>query len=232
LPLRNGDLRIESIVLPPAGTPISESLTRRAVERAVAGRQASYAEELQRIVDAAYRVIERTGTVDPTLRDILRECHLSTQAFYRYFTSKDELLLVLLDDGGRRLLGYLAHRMERATDPEGQIRAWIEGVLAQAADLGAAGRTRPFVANEARLAERFPVEQQASVDMLAGLLVPAIAEVNGGRRVDSRRDADAVYQLAFGALRRHLTRGTRPTRAEVDHLTNFALRGIGGGGVS
>src|ERR1700731_2289608 len=65
LPLRNGDLRIEGPVLPPpSGTSISESLTRRAVERAVAGRQASYAEELQRIVEATYRVIERTGTVD------------------------------------------------------------------------------------------------------------------------------------------------------------------------
>ena len=166
---------------PVPSTPVSESLTRRAVARAVAGRQATYAEELQRIVDAAYRVIERTGTVDPTLRDILRESGLSTQAFYRYFTSKDELLLVLLDEGGRRLLGYLGHRME----------------------------------------------QQASVDLLAALLVPSITELNGHRRVDARRDADAVYHLAFGALRRHLTRGTRPTRAEVDHLTRFALGGIG-----
>jgi AcrR family transcriptional regulator len=225
--LRNGDLRIESTVRPPSGTSISESLTRRAVERAVAGRQASYAEELQRIVEATYRVIERTGTVDPTLRDILRECHLSTQAFYRYFTSKDELLLVLLDDGGRRLLGYLTYRMERATGPEGRVRAWIEGVLAQAADEAAAGRTRPFVANEARLAERFPAEQQASVDLLVGLLVESIVELNASKRAEARRDADAVYHLAFGALRRHLTRGTRPTRGEVDHLARFALRGIG-----
>jgi AcrR family transcriptional regulator len=213
------------------------------VARAVAGRQATYAEELQRIVDAAYGVIERTGTVDPTLRDILRESGLSTQAFYRYFDSKDELLLVLLDQGGRRLLGYLSHRMEaasgraegaasgraegKAAQAEGRVRAWIEGVLAQASDAGAAGRTRPFVANEARLAEQFPAEQQASVDLLTALLVPSITELNGHRRADARRDADAVYHLAFGALRRHLTRGTRPTRAEVDHLARFALSGIG-----
>jgi AcrR family transcriptional regulator len=234
-PNRNGDLTIESIVLPPTsapvpstqGTSVSESLTQRAVARAVAGRQASYAEELQRIVDAAYRVIERTSSVDPTLRDILREGGLSTQAFYRYFNSKDELLLVLLDEGARRLLGYLTHRMERAAGPEGRIRAWIEGVLAQASDTGAAGRTRPFVANEARLAEQFPVEQQASVDLLTALLVPAITELNGHRRAEARRDADAVYHLAFGALRRHLTRGTTPARAEIDHLARFALAGIG-----
>jgi len=214
-------------VLPPSGGSISESLTRRAVERAVAGRHASYADELHRIVDATYVVIERSGTLDPTLRDILRECGLSTQAFYRYFTSKDELLLVLLDDGGRLLLGYLTHRMDRATDAEGRIRAWIAGVLAQAADEVAARRTRPFVANEARLAERFPVEQQTSVDLLVGLLVPPICELNGGRRADARRDADAIYHLAFGALRRHLTRATTPSRAEIEHLARFALHGVG-----
>jgi AcrR family transcriptional regulator len=207
--------------------PISETLTQRAVARAVGGRQEAYAGELQRIVEATYRVIERSGTVDPTLRDILRESKLSTQAFYRYFTSKDELLLVLLDDGARRLVGYLEHRMERAGGPDGQVRAWIGGVLQQAADEGAARRTRPFVANEARLAERFPGEQQASLDLLVGLLVPPVLELTGGRRADARRDAEAVYHLAFGALRRHLTRGTTPARAEVEHLSRFALAGIG-----
>ncbi|HZQ87987.1 MAG TPA: TetR family transcriptional regulator [Acidimicrobiales bacterium] len=206
--------------------PVSESLTRRAVARALAGRQEAYADELQRIVEATYRVIERTGMVDPTLRDILRESKLSTQAFYRYFTSKDELLLVLLDDGARRLVGYLEHRMERAVGPDAQVRAWVGGVLAQAADDRAARRTRPFVANEARLAERFPDEQQASVDLLTGLLVPPVTELTGGRRADARRDADAVYHLAFGALRRHLTLGTVPGRAEADHLSRFALGGI------
>jgi AcrR family transcriptional regulator len=206
--------------------PISETLTQRAVARAVGGRQEAYADELQRIVEATYRVIERTGTLDPTLRDILRESGLSTQAFYRYFTSKDELLLVLLDDGARRLVGYLEHRMERASSPEGQVRAWIAGVLAQAANEGAARRTRPFVANEARLAEHFPDEQRASVELLIGLLVPPIVSLTGDRRAEAGRDAEAVYQLAFGALRRHLTRGTVPARAEVEHLSRFALAGI------
>ena len=62
---------------------------------------------------------------------------------------------------------------------------------------------------------------------LASSLSRSITALNGHRRADARRDADAVYHLAFGALRRHLTRGTQPTRAEVDHLARFALSGIG-----
>ena len=35
------------------------------------------------------------------MRDILREAKLSTPAFYRHFKSKDELFVMLLDDGRR-----------------------------------------------------------------------------------------------------------------------------------
>src|SRR5207237_8753121 len=115
-----------------------------------------------RIVDSTSGLIARTGSVDPPLRDVLRETGLSTQAFYRYFQSKDELLLLLLDDGRRQLLGYLEHRVDRAATPEAGLRAWIEGVLAQADDPQAAARTRPFLANQDRLAEPLPEAQQAS----------------------------------------------------------------------
>jgi AcrR family transcriptional regulator len=208
---------------------LSDALARRAAERSLATREASYAAEMRRVIEATYRVIERTGSFDPTLREILRESGLSTQAFYRYFKSKDELLLVLLDDGRRQLVGYLEHRMARAEAPLEKIRAWIEGVLAQAVDPDAASRTRPFLANQDHLTEAFPDEQQASVELLLGLLVGALAELPGdeGRRTEIRRDAEAIYQLAFGTLHTHLTRRTQPGRAEIDHLVGFALRAVG-----
>jgi AcrR family transcriptional regulator len=186
------------------------------VERAVGDRQAEYVEEMQRIVDATYRLIERTGGLDPSLRDILRETKLSTQAFYKYFQSKDELFLVLLDDGRRQLLDYLAHRMEQATTAEDKVRAWIEGVLAQAARADVAARTRPFFANEDRLADAFPAEHQATID----LLIDQLAEV-----IDAR-DARAVYYLAFGALHAHLTSGTTPTEEETQHIVQFSVHGL------
>ena len=209
---------------------LSEEFASRAIERTVAERRAEYVEEIQRIVDATYRVIERTGDVDPSLRDVLKECTLSTQGFYRYFQSKDELLLLLLDDGRRRLLGYLEHRMGAAGTAEGRVRAWVEGVLAQASRPDAASRTRPFLVNQDRLAEAFPEEQQRSIDALLDLLADAVTELRPGRRRDTaRRDAEAVYHLAFGALHAALRRGTAPTAAETEHLVRFCLQGTQGG---
>jgi AcrR family transcriptional regulator len=213
---------------------LTETLARRAVERSVADRQSEYLQEIQRIVEATYGLIERSGSVDPSLRDILQETGLSTQAFYRYFQSKDELLLLLLDDGRCRLVSYLEHRMASAAAPEDQVRAWIEGVLAQATHPEAASRTRPFVANQDRLAEAFPEEHQASIDLLIGLLAGAIEKIPDGatsktrRRNEARADATAIYHLAFGMLHSHLTYRTRPSGAQIDHLVRFSLSGIRG----
>jgi AcrR family transcriptional regulator len=206
---------------------LTDTLAQRAVDRSVGDLRAEYAEQIGRVLEATYDLIERSGNVDPSLREILRETGLSTQAFYRYFQSKDELFLLLLDDGRRRILGYLEHRMQRASTPEDRVRAWIEGVLAQAANERAASRTRPFVANQERLAEAFPAEQQASVDLLIDQLAAEIAVL--APATDARRDAVAIYRLAFATLQHHLVHGTRPNARETDHVVGFCLRGVGVG---
>ncbi len=207
---------------------LADTLARRAVARSVAAREQTYANEMQRIVDATYELIEQTGQLSPSLRGILAATNLSTQAFYRYFQSKDELLLLLLDDGRRKLLAYLEHRMAKVAPGE-RVRAWVEGVLAQARNAGAAARTRPFLAHQDRLAELFPAEQQQSVDLLVEQLAVAVRGLPGGPRSprEARRDAECVYELAFGSLHRHLTRRTVPSPAEVEHLVGFAMKGSG-----
>jgi AcrR family transcriptional regulator len=162
------------------------------------------------------------------MREILAETGLSTQAFYRYFSSKDELMLALLDEGRRRLVETLERRMARSDDPRAQVRAWIEGVVAQAANATAAARTRPWMLSEQRLSELFPQEQQASVELLVGLLRDPVARLRGTRK---RADTDGdvvtmVYQLTFAVLRGHLVAGTKPDAAETNALIGFCLRGV------
>ena len=145
-------------------------------------------------------------------------------------------MLVLLDDGRRRLVEYLTHRMEAAASPEEKVRAWIEGVLAQAADPDAAARTRPFVANEDRLGRVVPRRA-------AGLGRPAGRPSGRGplrprRRLRDpeqvHRDAEAVFRLTFATLQAHLIRGTRPTARERRTARPLLPAGCrcGGGGVT
>jgi AcrR family transcriptional regulator len=204
---------------------VAGPLINRAVARSLARRQASYADEVERIVSATYEVIERTGSLDPTMRDILRQSGISTQAFYRHFRSKDELLLALLDDGRRRLSSYLAHRMAKAETAEGKLRAWIEGVLAQASDETAAAKTRPFLANLDRLAEQYPEDQQESVDLLLGLLEGALGQM-GVPRWRLGLDAVAIYHLAVGTMHQHIRDRSRPSAGEVEHVIEFSLAAV------
>lgn len=213
----------------PAPPPLTDTLARRALEREVADKHRELADEMQRIVEATFELVEQTGTVDPSMRQILAQTGLSTQAFYRHFRSKDELMLALLDEGRRRLVRSLEHRMARVSGAEAKVQAWIEGVLAQASDPRAAARTRPFVTGEARVAEMFPDEHRASVDLLLGVLTGPIGQLTGTSD-DTRigRDARAVYRLTFATLHDHLVAGEKPSKATVDHVVAFTRRGLGG----
>ena len=160
-------------------------------------------------------MIERTGTIDPRVRDILDEAGLSSPAFYRQFPSKNDLMLAIFDDGLRRQAEYLAHRMDRAPDAPARVRAWIEGVIAQAVDTRAASRTRPFVANIGRLADQFPAEKaRAEAVLLRQLEDALVAAADAGALVlrDPGRDARAVYDATYAFMEQSiLTRTTTST---------------------
>ena len=105
----------------------------RIVRRTLAKREDEYADEVRRLLDAALEVMRRCGTSSrPRVADIVAEAGLSNDAFYRHFRSKDALVTAILEDGGERLRSYLAHQMAKEPTPEGQVRRWVEGVLAQA----------------------------------------------------------------------------------------------------
>jgi AcrR family transcriptional regulator len=200
--------------------PVAE----RVASRTLADRSEAYAEEVRRLIDAGYTVMRRTGTLDPRVNDIVREAGLSNQAFYRHFRGKDELLVAILDDGQRRLVNYLEHRMAAADHGEGRVRAWVDGVQEQARNPDAADNTRPFAINSARLADRFPDEVARSRELLLRPLREAVADAGG----DPQRDADAIYHLAIGCMNDALVARRRPTRDDVEHLEQFVLGGLRG----
>ncbi|MSO79788.1 MAG: TetR/AcrR family transcriptional regulator [Acidimicrobiia bacterium] len=207
----------------PDGATLTEPLDHSVAARTLRDRADVYAEEVRRLLDAAYAVMRRTGTLDPRVSDIVAESGLSNQAFYRHFRGKNELLLAVLDDGQRRLVSYLEARLARVDPGAPRVRAWIEGVLEQARNPEAAANTKPFTANSARLATEFPDESAQSREQVVALLRAALVDAGG----NPRHDADAIYHLAMGRAGDAIARGEVPTNSDVDHLVEFALRGIG-----
>jgi AcrR family transcriptional regulator len=197
-------------------------VAERVAWRTLAGRSEAYADEVQRLVDANFVIMRRTGTIDPRVGDIVREAGLSNQAFYRHFTGKDEMLVACLDDGQRRLVSYLEHRLAAVEPGAEQVRRWIDGVLEQARNPSAAENTRPFAINGARLADRFPDEIARSREEVVQPLRDAVAAAGG----DPQRDADAIYHLVMSSMNDALVARVRPSRQDAEHLVEFALKGI------
>ena len=133
-----------------------------AVERSLSQRRSLYEDEVARLVEAAFALIERKGELEPRVADIVRQAGLSNQAFYRHFPSKHALLVAVLDAGVRRLAGYLAHRMAQVQSPAAQVREWLRGMLEQALSPSGSSATRPFALARGRLAHDFPDEIAAS----------------------------------------------------------------------
>ncbi len=208
---------------------MSSSLAHRSINRALEGRRAAYAEEVQRLVAAGFALIGETGQLEPRVGEIVRAAGLSNQAFYRHFRSKDELLVTLLDEGIRQLADYLRHRMEAVASPREKLRVFLEGMCEQALNPESAQSTRPFALSRARLAELFPAEVASSerelTDMLRGAIEAAesAGELPGA---DAERDAETVYGLAMGWLERKLAQTAPVEQADTTHMVDFALRGL------
>jgi AcrR family transcriptional regulator len=205
--------------------PEVEELRRRALE------EESYTgdPEADRIVDAAWVVLERSGWAGLKVDLVLAEAGLSTRSFYRHFKSKSELLLVLLEGESRRAAQRLEIRASGFDDPAEQVAAWIAAFIGLGRHPSTSGRTKLFLTMWAILDHEFPDEVARC---RATLLAPLVRILEGGKAngafpvAEPDDDAVAIYSLGTGQLMEL----KRSSRADADHAIeqtqNFALRAL------
>ena len=203
-----------------ADADVAARIARRALQR----RGEVYTAEVRRLLDAGLEVMRRCGTsARPRVADIVAAAGLSNDAFYRHFASKDALVAALLEDGTHRLLSYLGHRMNRASDPEGAVREWVAGVLSQGAGEVAA-TTRAVLWNAGGLAQGLVTGPPEADVRLATLLHAPFAEL-GCAHPDA--DAALAAHAVVGHLAELLWRQREPTVADIEQVTAFCLRAGG-----
>ena len=199
------------------------------VDRSLEARRAAAQDEVERLVSAAFRVIERTGHLEPKVSDILAEAGLSNQAFYRHFRGKHELLVAVLDEGIRELGRYLAGRMAEVSEPAQAVREWIRGMAAQAQRPTSVRASRPFALARGRLAEAFPEEIMRSEGQVTTPLRAALARARAEGAmpaVDADLEAEALYHMMMGWVEARLVEARIPGDAEVARLEAFAMAGL------
>jgi AcrR family transcriptional regulator len=207
--------------LPVSGA--AHSRVAAAVERALDERQREATEEVERILAAAVRVMERVAPEPPRVSDIVAEAGSSNKAFYRYFAGKDDVILAVMERGVAIVVSYLQHQMTKEPTPAGQVRRWIEGALAQVADPHLISMSRA-AAGQVAAATDWRAADDAIMRPMRDLLVEPIAAMGSN---DIQRDTDAVFYCTASAMRRFLDSGQRPSPADVEHAVRFCLRGLG-----
>lgn len=209
----------------PSAVPQPENdVAARIAQQTLAARAPDYSGEVRRLLDAGREVMRRNGTASRAkVADIVAAAGLSNEAFYRHFRSKDVLVAAILEDGTERLRSYLGHQMAKADDPAGQVRRWVEGILAQARDEDVAATTMAVLWNAGGTGDR--LGSSAASAPLGELLVEPLTAAGSDH---PELHASLAGHAAVGALADHLWAGTRPSKADVDRITAFVLAGATG----
>ena len=205
------------------------SLRHRSVERALEPGIARSSEQVERILRAAVELIRETETLDLRVTDVIAAARVSNRAFYRHFSSKAELLIAVLEEGNRRYMERLEHRMAGCDTPLGAVECWIRGMLARAQEPHPASDTRPFLANGLRFAYEFPEESLAADEVLRAPLRDALVRAHDAGELDGpdvELDVAHVVQLTLGHMTWSLIQRDPLSAADVDDIVAFALRGL------
>jgi AcrR family transcriptional regulator len=220
---RAGRPRTSSI---PASLDVA--LIDQVVDRSTDDR-ARAADEINRLVRATFDVAASTGSLEPHVQHILDAAGLSRATLYSRFKSKDELLLVVLDEGWRMVANHLRKRTAHVEGADAQLREWVRGLFRYAQDPESIRRTRPFVIMGHRLHARFPSEYARGRSLMASTLADIVrAGVREGVFLSDDPDLDAliIYDAVMTAQSNSIVIGAVPTPEEVDLRYRFALRAL------
>jgi TetR/AcrR family transcriptional regulator len=208
------------------------SWAARAAERspAVHRSKARSALQIRAILDAAHRLIRQRGDAFTT-RDLAKEAGVALQTFYRYFATKDELLLALIGDAIAEGAAGLARAARDLPGPVARLHYYVTSVLDSLDREGDTAAEARFVHSEhCRLQRLFPVEVADATRPFADLLLTEInAAVEAGllHPANPARAAWFISELVRSVHHHYVTAPEKPP-AIRDDLWQFCLDALGG----
>jgi AcrR family transcriptional regulator len=209
---------------------------QRAVSRSLSAVRTRAERRVQRLLDAAFELIDERGTSEFTIQDVVERSKQSLRGFYQYFDGKDELLFALLEESIRESVEDIRESVEPESEPLKRLRAftirlheWC-GPLGTQQKRGAHNRL-PLSEFSLQLAIRDP-ERVAAVmapisRMLVELLDAAVA-ADALRATDTRRAALLIQQTVMYSWLMNRLAGKTGVQVTAEDAWEFCLHGLGG----
>jgi AcrR family transcriptional regulator len=212
------------------------SWRQRAVSRSLDAARTRAEQRVQRLLDAAFELIDEKGSSEFTIQEVVDRSKQSLRGFYQYFDGKDELLFALLEETIRESSEDMRAAVESESDPLERLRAftvrlheWCEP-LGSRRKRGAHNRV-PISEFSLQLALKDPERLAGVMAPVSHLLVELLdaAVASGAVRVaDTRRTAALIQQtLMYGWLMNRLVRNPR-AHVSAEDAWEFCLHGLRG----
>ncbi|MFO7589314.1 MAG: TetR/AcrR family transcriptional regulator [Acidimicrobiia bacterium] len=202
----------------------------RALARSLGAPRARSVERIERLVAAARELANETGTACFTVHQVAERSGLSLKSFYRCFEGKDDLLVALLEEDSRLGASILADIVDRASEPEARLEAYVTGVFALLTHEGALGYAGVLVREHRRLSEAHPDELARAIAPMIDVLVAQVSAAADAGVVssdDPTRDAATIFALVLEGIH-DVALGRVEALEQAEYLWRFcraALRG-------
>src|SRR5512145_3002465 len=212
----------------------AKSWRQRAVSKSLRAAQTRAEQRVQRLLDAAFGLIDERGTSDFTIQEVVDRSKQSLRGFYQYFDGKDELLFALLEETIRESLEDLRGAVESESAPLDRLRAftirlheWCEP-LGTRRKRGAHNRL-PMSEFSLQLALRDPERVAAVMAPISRMLIELVDAATAAGAIqatETRRTALLIQQtVMYGWLMNRLVQSPR-ARVTAEDAWEFCLHGL------
>ena len=206
---------------------------QRAVSKSLSAARTRAEQRVQRLLDAAFALIDESGTTQFTIQEVVDRSKQSLRGFYQYFDSKDELLFALLEESIRESLKDLHAAMESESEPLARLRAFTIR-LHEWCDPGTrrkrgAHNRLPISEFSLQLALKDPERLTTAMAPISRMLIDALKAAADSLQVtDTQRAAVLIQQtVMYGWLMNRFVPNPR-ARVTAEDAWEFCLRGLGG----
>jgi uncharacterized protein (TIGR00369 family) len=184
-----------------------------------------------RFIKTAVDILRETGRTDFTVQEVVARSKTSLRAFYQHFSSKDELLIALLE----RTMALSAEAWRAETTglaSTAAIKLIIDRISAEPESSTQDSLNRAMNLYNQHLSETRPRDYARVLsplhDLLRDVIRRGITEGVFRPNLDVGPAAAIVMQTILGALRLHWL-GAELTGAPIDaaHLYDFCVRALG-----
>ncbi len=214
-------------------SPDDRSWAARAVERSDVvqrSRERVYAQSSQ-IISAALDLVDEKGSAF-TIQELATHAHVAMQTFYRHFSSKDELLLAVIDQMIHESMKVFDDTVGELPDPISRLKFLITAPILYMEDHSLDARRRFITAEHYRLHQVFPDAVSEANSAYTERLVPQIdAAVELGQLapIDAESAAWHITQLVNATYHHHaFATAAGPAQGIAEDLWMFCGRALRG----